>query len=313
MNWKYFNIIEYLDSKGIEYDNQAGRATEGWVNLDCVFCGDGIRGKSLGININHNNMSCWRCPASGSVRKLVHVLENKGSLNKVFEEFKSLRPAGVNQHRKLTNVEQTVMPMGMMDEPMDTHYRYLLSRKFSPEYLIMKYGIRFTSYLGEYKHRIIIPVFYNDELHNFTAVDITKKSKLRYKANSSNKSKTPLDELVYGLDDVDLLACVVEGPTDKWRVGDFAIATFGMDVTQKQLDKMVNSSVEKFFILFDGEPQALKNARALAKELTMAGKEAEILILDSGDPDTMSQKDLIEVKTLLKTEYKRIKNEKGIV
>lgn len=311
MNWKYFNVMEYIQSLNIEYDHERGRSTRGWINIDCVFCGDGIRGKSLGINLEHNNMSCWRCSASGSVSKLVREIENPGSVKKVFEDHKSLRPAGVHSHREITQREKTILPEGVLDEPLDTHYNYLLKRKFSPEYLIMRYQIKFTSYIGDYKHKIIIPVFYQNELHNFTALDITGKALSRYKSNRKDLSKTPLDELVYGLDEVDLVACVVEGPTDKWRVGDFAIATFGMDVTKGQLDKMVQSSVHKFFILFDGEPQAQINANKLAKELTMAGKEVEVLELDSGDPDKMSQEDLIEVKTLLRNEYKRLKDEKG--
>ena len=81
---------------------------------------------------------------------------------------------------------------------------------------------------------------------------------------------------------------VVEGILDAWRMGPGTVATFGMGVENHQISALANLDVREYFIMFDAEPQAQKNADSLGKTLKqMTGRDVQLLQLTDGDPDDL--------------------------
>ena len=72
-----FNVLEYLDDQGIAYRSSGDNVTQGWVNIDCPFCGEDNR--HLGIHHDGgNSFHCWVCDESGDILKLMMELEGIG-------------------------------------------------------------------------------------------------------------------------------------------------------------------------------------------------------------------------------------------
>ncbi len=88
---------------------------------------------------------------------------------------------------------------------------------------------------------------------------------------------------------------VVEGVTDVWRLGKGkAVATFGINFTQRQLNILVKRKFKKIGILFDNGQQAQEQADELKESLNCFNNiEAVKLKLPKGkDPAKLSKKQL---------------------
>ena len=68
---------------------------------------------------------------------------------------------------------------------------------------------------------------------------------------------------------------MVEGIFDVWKIGPGAVATFGIEVSSSQVRLL--SKFEEVFVLFDNEPQALKNARKLRDDLLTLGSDSYVI------------------------------------
>ena len=92
---------------------------------------------------------------------------------------------------------------------------------------------------------------------------------------------------------------VVEGVVDVWKLGTSAVATFGTSFTMRQVLALAKIH-DRFFIVYDNEPQAQQQARKLAVKLKALGKKAFIETVDT-DPGDMKIEDARHfIKTLLK-------------
>jgi DNA primase len=101
-------------------------------------------------------------------------------------------------------------------------------------------------------------------------------------------------ELIYNVDNAkDGTAVVVEGPIDAWRIGDGAVATFGVIYTQKQI-KLLRERFKRVFIMYDSDaqPQAWK----LADALSTFNMEVNVVTLKIGDPGSMTATEAREIR-----------------
>jgi DNA primase len=173
----------------------------------------------------------------------------------------------------------------------DRHKKYLINRNFDPEQIEKDWGILGTGSIGEYKFRIVIPIYFNGKIVSFQCRDITDRQVLRYKACEKEKEIIHHKNILYGLDHIQKSCIVVEGITDVWRFGRGAVCTFGTGYTKNQL-YLLSNYVEQVFIFFDTEDAAQQHADRLAWELSILHVQTEIITVPFiKDPAELKQKD----------------------
>ena len=289
-----FDIIAYLQDRGIDYLEEGANVTEGWIEVNCPFCGDDPSAH-LGISPS-NTISCWRCKTKGGVIKYVHEIENCswGKAKKIMEEFAdtSIDRIRIEEPTKIRTSKKTVMPEGI--KPLSSiHYEYLESRGFDPIKIEKKYRLKALgkAMRGEdrkFQHRIIIPVFYNNIIVNFSARAFSENRTPRYIHQTNEKAIYAMKDCIYNIDSLRDIALIVEGFTDVWRMGDGAIAVMGTEFTTAQINLLLRKGVRKAYVMFDAEKTASKVSKKFA-EILSGFIPTEILELDSGDPGELSQ------------------------
>lgn len=296
-----FDIISYLDNRGIRYWTSGRNVQRGWVNVTCPFCGDhSYSGNNhLGVDLKTNLFNCWICREKGSVLKLVVSLDHC-----TYERAENiLRSFQLNivldndiAEYKTTKVDRggfdPVLPQECSDEFLELHLRYLRSRNFDPNYLIPKYKLKATHNLGEWKFRIIAPVFIDNRLVTFATRDVTGKSGQPHKSCPDERSIIPIKHCLYNLNTVKKKIIVCEGIADVWRIGDGSVSTFGYGYIPEQVELIVQMMVSECFILFDAESEADDIAEEIAAKLKLYIDHVEIVELDDGDPADMKEDDV---------------------
>ena len=279
----------------------------GWVNTPCPYC-VGNAGYHLGFDIQNTHYYCWRCgwhPTAETIAILLNV-SNKEAYS-LIKSYGLLLPRIQKQPVIKIRKKAHRMPTGTM--PLQkNHKRYLEGRLFDSVQLEQEWNLVGTGPVSsldgvDYKHRIIAPILWDHTAVSFQGRDITNKSYLRYRACPKDRELIHHKEVLYGKQEKwkDIGICV-EGITDVWRLGTSACATFGIEYTYKQV-RILAKTFRRLFIIFDDDPQAVKQANKLSADLRFRGVETEVIILQ-GDPGGMSQDDANHlVHELLKKSY----------
>ncbi len=179
------------------------------------------------------------------------------------------------------------------------HYEYLHKRGYNPKQLRELYGVDGCYLTGDFKYRLVIPVYQKGRVVTYVGRDVTGKSQLPYKNLAERKSILPAKECVYNIDSIHETAIIVEGIFDAWRFGVHGIATLGIQFTATQT-RTIASRVRKAFICYDPEPIAQQKAYEMAETLSFQGVDVEILLIDAADPGEMTQKEADKIKRILK-------------
>ena len=272
----------------------------GWLNIRCPFCSDS--GNNGGFHVAAGGYySCWRCGAHGlpdvfsalfriSISDALRLVEDNSGRQSVLAKLNQKAPASVRP--------KTVAMPG--DEMTSTHRRYLKKRQFDPSVLEARYDLRGTGIAGEWKYRIMIPIYLEGRLVTFQGRDTTGLQKAKYKTLEPEKSVIPIDRLLYNLDHcLDRRVVLVEGVADVWRLGDGVAATFGTSMTQAKLMVLSERFPEVVF-LFDPELEAQKRARDYAGQLSARGVAVELALTDyERDPGDLLPEQVAEVRAEL--------------
>ncbi len=296
-----FNAEKLFKEYSISYITEGKNCSPGWVNIRCPFCQDSS--KHLGVNLSNGATHCWKC-GKKSLRDVLGALLGVPpylalGLIKKFSANAPGTALGNNSGHITAQAESLSFPCGT-ERLKAMHRDYLRKRKFNPEQLEKDWGLLGTGHIGNYKFRIVVPIYFEGRLVSYQARDITGEALLRYKACAKREEVIHHKYLLYGVD----RACtdkvvICEGITDCWRLGKGAVATFGIKYTTRQV-LLLASRFSKMFILFDSEEQAQEQADRLASELIGLGKKVEILELDQGDPAELSEKEANEIMQLTK-------------
>lgn len=301
-----FAAERFLKEYNIDATQQHPHCTPNRINIHCPFC-KGSRDYHLGIHITHAYGNCWRCgPHSMAeiIRSVLNVTWREAY--NILEEYADIRDVKVRVKAKTINHnKKLILPAGIV-ELNSTHASYLQSRNFNPQITSNIWGLRSTGVIGEYKHRIFIPITYRDEVVSFQGRTPYEHVGLRYKTCEKHHEKIHHKHLLYGSDKVtDSTIVVVEGVTDVWRLGPGAVCTFGLSYTREQV--YLISRYKNIFILFDNEPAAQAKAEKLANEVAFINKSGIVKIIRSpfeGDPGELPQHeaDLLMQKVLIQTQ-----------
>lgn len=286
-----FDIEAYLDSKNISYKTQGKNVSHGWIGINCIFCNDAST--HLGINRESGVFTCFKCGTKGFFTRIIQIFDNCS-----YHKAKSI----LEKLKTYSNIEEPVniftdkvkIPYGIDDKPSKLHTKYLEERNFDIKKIIKKYKIMFGHVVGEFKHRIIIPFFFNHEIVTFTSRSIFKEAELKYKHLAKHKSVLDAKKTLYNIDTIRDKAIIVEGPLDVWRIGDGAIALSGTNFTTDQLRLLLG--VKTIFILFDQD--AINKAYKFSDQLI--ANHIEVLHLDKGDPSDMNESEIFHLRKELK-------------
>lgn len=284
VNLEDFDIIRYLDSRNIPHFETGDNVSSGWTSLNCIFCID--HANHLGINLKSKVYTCFKCGEKGNAIKLIQEIDGipTSQALQIIKEY----VGGIYTPREKQYQSKVKLPVNILKEFPKEHKDFLIGRKYEPDYVIRKYNLMATGFIGEFNNRIIIPVFHNNRMLSYVGRDITGKSKIPYKNSPDTKSIKDPKHCLYNLDSVHDTAIVVEGIFDAWRIGDGAVATFGTKYTHEQLLYLKN--IKRVFVLYDADATSL--AYRLAHDLSAIVKEANVIELDEGDPDNMSENDV---------------------
>ena len=297
------DIEEYLQNKNIPYD-PPGRKNVGKnsIGISCPFCGDHAYSgdNHLGIKLDTKQWNCWICSAKGGLFKLIKKLEGCSSYRQVEEILKpyahsdmSLLPIASDTPLRASQ-SYLKLPDETTDTPIKTHTDYLKSRGFDPTYLHHKYKLKYVGPIGDWKLRIIIPIYFHHKLVSFTSADITRKSDTKYRHCPNEESLIPINQTLYNIDNANHTVVVVEGVLDTWRIGDGAVALYHKQASRQQLK--ILSTFNKVYIMLDSD--ATREAELIAADLA-AFTETEIIELNDGDPADMSEEEVKELRTTI--------------
>jgi hypothetical protein len=285
------DIIKLFEKYKIDYKTSGAETTKGWVNIACPFCGDDKR--HLGYSERLDIWSCWRCGIKSKERVMKALLGT--SQEKTAAILDEYYVAGKHDEErriqaaelKLPENERTLLP---------AHRDYLIGRGFDPDELVRDHKIVSTGNYGDYKNRILIPIYYKGRLVSFHSRDVSGKSQKPKKACEQEKEVIRHKELLYNFDRVKGNTVIVsEGPFDAWRWRDLGVATFGIKFTEPQIDLL--SCFKNIFVVFDSKMEdgeekeviAQKQAEELAERLAIWNNV--YLISEIGcDPADLSQR-----------------------
>ena len=273
-------------------------STAGWVNVHCPFCA-GSREYHLGIQEELKACHCWRCGSHPVLPTLSRILsvpvpEVKQILNKYQYRGAATRKPLAPEAKVSIHPFKFPQPHFSLD---GRGKRYLSKRGFDPDYLEREWGLLQTgpvSFLDKiaYGNRILIPINWGGKVVSFQSRDITERSDRKYLACPMRRETIHHKNILYGKPECwgeFKSIIIVEGVTDVWRFGPRAVATFGIEFKTEQV-RQLKSLGERFFIVFDNEPQAQGQARLLAAKLRAFRKEVYIETVES-DPGGMKQDD----------------------
>ncbi len=293
----HFDVRAWLEDREISYvQGPAPNVASGWIGIQCPFpfCGD--TSYHLGI-APWKLYTCWRCGSKGDMISLIQVLDDCGFKKAVntlelFQDY-SIKELKQEVRKKYHDVD--FLPGSTDGKIYDSLYGGYLHRRGFNISVIDKYGLYATGNLGEYKFRIIIPVYLDRRVVNFTARDVTGQAKVKYKHCPNDRAIIPMKQLFYNVDNIrrDRII-IVEGPLDVWKIGDGAIASMGIETSTSQVFFLKNlvrdKGLKKIFVMFDAEELAQKKAIDLGFKIS-SFCECEIITLPKADPGAMSDQE----------------------
>ena len=284
-----FDTFQFLKDHSITLAPEGHEhCTEGNAQIDCPFCREHEK-YHMGILYDTGYGNCWHCGG----HNIVEII--KQLLNCSWAKAKSERDrylSGAISPPRPPEVDPRPLTLSL---PLGTkamkniHRQYLERRNFNNRYLESVFDIQGTGKLGKYGMRIIIPIYFQDKLVNFQGRDITDKHSKRYLFCRKENEVLNRKEILYNIDNANgRSVVVVEGPTDVWRLGHGAVATFGISYSVEQVKLL--SKYDEVFIMYDSHDEAQKQAGKLADDLSLFVDYIEIInLVNVSDPGELKQ------------------------
>lgn len=287
-----FDAIKFLSDYHIRYWTHGKNCQPGWVNITCPFCGD--TSNHLGINLTAGNCFCWKCGGK-SLWRIIHTLLPSVNPTDILEEYDDV-PRYLTKRKNAKAIE-----LDLPGDPLTSIAKqYLRKRRFDPDYLESTYNLRYGGITGDWRYRIIIPIYdRRGKLLTYQGRDITGKLEERYKTLAIEKSVVNPKDVFFNIQNAtkDVVG-VVEGAFDVMRMGDNFICGLGTTLTQNQLLSLTEFS--KVVFVFDPEPEAQAKALKYAQALASIDIEAEVLDIGlDHDPGDCTEDEVKEIRNLV--------------
>ena len=304
-DYSSFDIVSFLEDNDIYHRFSGENVGRGWVGFQCPFC-EGAK-EHGGVNLTHKNFSCFQCGETASPPKLIKQILNC-SWAKAYDtvrKYSSRDTAMSSWAHTPTDKRRSQRPVHLpaLTGPLSgPGGHYLTSRGFNPKAIEAKYGVKESGPLGDYRFRLIIPVYVNKKLVSFTSRDYTEKREPKYKEQPIKEAIIPVKDCLYNIDSVKDKLLIVEGPADVWRMGDGAVSLLGIKCTEAQQEwlfrwwkyKTKFSGKKKVVLLLD--PKTRKAADKLYFTLTSFIRDIKIVELSGRDPAELTQEEAMNLK-----------------
>ena len=277
-----FDIQLFLEDEQIEYWAEGKNVLDNHVNVNCPFCDD--PSNHLGFDIAYPlNPKCWRC---GDHWLGDFLIEMGYQVTKMYGKYdKDAEDIGEVEVKSKV-VREVILPP-QCQEFSNREAGYLRMRGFDPHVLQSVWNLYGGGLVGEYKFRIIIPVYYYRRLVAFQGRDITDRQEEKYMTCQGVEIKDYLYGMNYVYND---RVIIVEGVSDVWRLGrGNAVATFGVEYTMNQVILLYQRGIKHALIFFDAEPHAQAQAEKLQADLQALDINAWCFYWREGDPADMNQ------------------------
>lgn len=279
---------DLLDHLSIRYSTTSGHGREGWLQIDCPFCGSNTGKWHMGINEAGGYSNCWRCGYHSVVETLCEATnrETREILALLTNIQKTIPKAAEKKTGKLVipkNVENMKPP----------HRRYLKGRGYDPDTIVNLWGVRGISISSRLSWRLWIPITYQHEVVSWTTRTIGQ-NKSRYISADTQEEAINHKHLLYGEDMAHHAIIIVEGPTDVWRIGPGAVALLGLIWSSKQIQRMKQYPVR--VVCFDNEHLGRRAARKLSNILSVFPGETYEVTLSGTDPASSPDKEIRELQ-----------------
>jgi len=286
------NLLQLLNDHNVEYRE----GSRGWIQLPCPFCykGDGVFG--LGFNNGFTCFKCGKLRVWETIAALLDIgLSDAANICRKYEGDTKTTIHTLNAvQREITAVSTVKLPYSTA--PMTKrHHNYLEQRNFDPDYLEAQWNLLGTGVVGEFKHRIIAPIYQDKELVCYQGRDITNKASAKYKSCHDEDAVIPIKSCLYGIDKCkDDWIIITEGVTKVWRLRTNATCTFGTAVTDAQLLRL--SKFQRRYIFFDADEAGREGADNLAGRLSVLSGRTEICLVPGiDDVADIPQEDVNEI------------------
>lgn len=269
--------------------------TEGWIQINCPFCGSGTEGWHLGYALESGVLHCWRCGKHSIREWLSQVLPSgqRSQISAILKKYQESAPLLPKLKSKTQEQrKRDIKPPAGLLELTQAHRRYLESRRFDPSVISDFWEAKGTTYRsGVWNWRIVVPIRnQTNRIVAYTGRALSAEARPRWRTSADDCIGMEPKKLLYGIEKADTKkgVLIVEGPSDVWRMGPGAVATLGIDWKVEQA--CILRKFERRFIFFDPEPTAQKRARELANWLAPFPGETEILSGFSCDPGDLPPK-----------------------
>jgi hypothetical protein len=193
--------------------------------------------------------------------------------------------------REIRNVNFKLLTSLPADHPACV---YIRSRGFDVATITKKYGVWYCVDAKQevLQDRIIFPLYWGGEFYNFQG------RLLRDPEEGESKYITmpgvPKSGLFYNIDDAlryqDI--AIVEGTIDCWSTGPWSVATWGISISDDQIDLLMRLWPQgRFIVLYDGpahEIEAEQRRRSVAKlKNRLANRVLDVEMPSGSDPDKL--------------------------
>lgn len=289
------DIHSLLDELKVDYKESGKNVSRGWLGISCPFCED--HSYHCGVHLESKNFTCWICGKKGSLPKLVKQITNlewRAVFSLINASVSSINILGRSDYTNRSS-HSLVMPLGVKNGISRKIKSYLFERGLEPDYLESKYKLMHGLQFGDFKFRLVIPIFRNFELVSFTSRDVTNKSELRYKNLPVSKSIIPVRDCVYNIDNVSDICVITEGVFDAWTADPYGVALFGVNYTANQLYQIYLKKFNKVIVCLD--PKEKTKAKKLAMDLASFVPDVKLVQIQSGkDPNDAAPSEIIDIK-----------------
>ena len=282
------NYTELLTELGIHYLQEGhSHCRQGWIQMDCPFCGTGSGKYHLGLNAYHGYFNCWQCGHQNLVETL-SLLSDTEPRN-IYPLLKGIQKT---QYIEIPRTGKLIFPDGVEDLHF-AHKRYLIDRKYNPDEITKLWGVKGIGIAVHLSWRLFIPIQLNYQTVSWTTRSIGD-TKTRYISARAEEESINHKHLLYGEDFAHHAIIIVEGPIDAWRIGPGAVAILGLNVSQEQIARM--SVYPLRVVCFDNTIDAQLRANKLAKTLSLFPGETYIAYITGKDVDVSPEKEVKELR-----------------
>lgn len=295
-------LVEYMGWHSKLHGKNVGTAD---INIDCPFCNEGRQ--HLGIHRTSGVLNCWVCGFDREERRptlldLIVKLEGV-DYTKAREILKDFIDEDYEGEEDLYLRAKTVK---LPDEtesffrPKSKRHRniamkYLKSRGFD-EKTVRKYHLKFCC-RGEYALRIIVPVYFQQQLVTFLGRDYyNRDDEERYHNCPLAGSIMRPKEILYGYDNFEGSHLrLVEGVTDKWRIGKTSLAVLRSILSRNQRSMILGLGLKSLSIFFDRD--AYSKAYAIAEDLEPFIPALKLIDMGSKDAADRTMKEILYLES----------------